>query len=141
MIWPTFGIQEPSGQSHVRGEAARIVMLPGAELPKKVVLRRSESVVATLEVKKSAAGVWLAMLSTNWELVRARRSMAARKRAYERTRSGLPFQSVHPLVEGARRTACEPLVQPTKLAPSSETSPLLSTYIPPPYCASWGGQA
>ena len=78
MIRPTFGIQEPSGQSHVRGEAARIVMLPGAELPKKVVLRRSEPEVATLEVKKSAAGVWLAILSTNCELVRARRSMPLR---------------------------------------------------------------
>ena len=78
MIWPTFGIQEPSGQSHVRGEAARIVLLPGAELPKKVVLRRSEPEVATLEAKKSAAGVWLAMLSTNCELVRARRSMPLR---------------------------------------------------------------
>ena len=78
MIWPTFGIQEPSGQSHVRGEAARTVMLPGAELPKKVVLRRSEPEVATLEVKKSAAGVWLAILSTNCELVRARRSMPLR---------------------------------------------------------------
>ena len=77
MIWPTFGIQEPSGQSHVRGEAARIVMLPGAELPKKVVLRRSES-VAMREVKKSAAGDASAVLSTNCELVRARRSMAVR---------------------------------------------------------------
>ena len=78
MIWPTFGIQEPSGQSHVRGEAARIVMFPGAELPKKVVLRRIESVAAMREVKKSAAGVWLAMLSTNCELVRAKRSTAVR---------------------------------------------------------------
>ena len=79
MIWPTFGIQDPSGQSHVRGEAARIVMNLGAELPKKVVLRRSESVAATLEeVKKSAAGVPLAMLSTNCELVRARRSTTPR---------------------------------------------------------------
>ena len=78
MIWPTFGIQEPSGQSHVRGEAARIVMFPGAELPKKVVLRRIESEAAMREEKKSAAGVWLAMLSTNCELVRARRSMACR---------------------------------------------------------------
>jgi len=76
--WPTFGIQEPSGQSHVRGEAARIVMFPGAELPKKVVLRRIESVAAMREVKKSAAGVWLAMLSTNCELVRAKRSTAMR---------------------------------------------------------------
>ena len=78
MIWPTFGIQDPSGQSHVRGEAARIVMLPVAELPKKVVLRRSESVVATLEVKKSAAGALLATLSTNCKLVRARRSTPVR---------------------------------------------------------------
>jgi len=77
-IWPTFGIQEPSGQSHVRGEAARIVMLPGAELPKKVVLRRIESEAAMREEKKSAAGVWLAMLSTNCELVRARRSILRR---------------------------------------------------------------
>ena len=77
MIWPTFGIQEPSGQSHVRGEAARIVMFPGAELPKKVVLRRSES-VAMREVKKSAAGDASAVLSTNCELVRARRSMPLR---------------------------------------------------------------
>ena len=77
MIWPTFGIQDPSGQSHVRGEAARIVMLPGAELPKKVVLRRSES-VAMPEVKKSAAGDASAVLSTNCELVRARRSMPLR---------------------------------------------------------------
>ena len=53
-------------------------MFPGAELPKKVVLRRSEPEVATLEVKKSAAGGWLAMLSTNCELVRARRSMPLR---------------------------------------------------------------
>ena len=78
MIWPTFGIQDPSGQSHVRGEAARIVMSPGAELPKKVVLRRIEPEVATLEVKKSAAGVRLAILSTICELVRARRSMPLR---------------------------------------------------------------
>ena len=78
MIWPTFGIQDPSGQSHVRGEAARIVMLPGAELPKKVVLRRSESAAATLELNKSAAGVWLATLSTHCELVRDRRPMALR---------------------------------------------------------------
>ena len=78
MIWPTFGIQDPSGQSHVRGEAARIVMFPGAELPEKVVLRRIEPEVAMLEVKKSAAGVPLAMLSTNCELVRAKRSMPAR---------------------------------------------------------------
>ena len=78
MIWPTFGIQDPSGQSQVRGEAARIVMFPGAELPKKVVLRRIESVAAMREVKKSAAGVWLAMLSTNCELVRAKRSTAVR---------------------------------------------------------------
>ena len=116
-------------------------MFPGAELPKKVVLRRIEPEEATLEVKKSAAGVWLATLSTNCELVRARRPMPARARAYKRTQSGLPFQSVHPLVEGARGTACVPLVQPTKLAPSSETSPLLYTFIPPPNCASWGGQA
>ena len=78
MIWPTFGIQEPSGQSHVRGEAARIVMFPGAELPKKVVLRRSESEPAMPELKKSAAGVRPAMLSTNCELVSARRSMPVR---------------------------------------------------------------
>ena len=78
MIWPTFGIQDPSGQSHVRGEAARIVMSPGAKLPKKVVLRRSESVVAMREVKKSAAGDASAVLSTNCELVRARRSMPLR---------------------------------------------------------------
>ena len=141
MIWPTFGIQDPSGQSHVRGEAARIVMFPGAELRKKVVLRRIESVAAMPEAKKSAAGGWLAMLSANCELVRARRSMPLRKRAYKRTQSGLPFQSVHPLVEGARGTAREPLVQPTTLDPSSETSPLFHTDIPPPSCASWGGQA
>ena len=78
MIWPTFGIQDPSGQSQARSEAARIVMLPGAELPKKVVLRRIEPEVATLEVKKSAAGVPLAMLSTNCVLARARRSMLVR---------------------------------------------------------------
>ena len=78
MIWPTFGIQDPSGQSQVRGEAARIVMLPGAELPEKVVLRRIEPEAAMRDTKKSAAGVWLAMLSTNCELVRARRSTAER---------------------------------------------------------------
>ena len=78
MIWPTFGIQDPGGQSHVKGEAARIMMLPGAELPKKVVLRRIEPEVATLEVKKSAAGDVSAVLSTNCELVRARRSMPLR---------------------------------------------------------------
>ena len=78
MIWPTFGIQDPSGQSHVRGEAARIVMFPGAELRKKVVLRRIESVAAMPEAKKSAAGVWLAILSTKCELVRARRSTPLR---------------------------------------------------------------
>ena len=118
-----------------------MVMLPGSELPKKVVLRRSESEVATLEVKKSAAGDASAVLSTNCELVRARRSMPKRKRAYKRTQSGLPFQSVHPLVEGARGTACVPLVQPKKLAPSSATPPLFSTCIPPPDCASWGAKA
>jgi len=48
---PTFGIQEPSGQSHVRGEAARIVTLPSAVLRRKVVLLRVESETATLEVK------------------------------------------------------------------------------------------
>ena len=53
-------------------------MLPGAELPKKVVLRRVESEAAMREEKKSAAGVWLAMLSTNCELVRAKRSTAVR---------------------------------------------------------------
>ena len=116
-------------------------MSPGAELPEKVVLRRSESVAPTLEVKKSAAGDASAVLSTNCELVRARRSIPRRKRAYKRTQSGLPLQSVHPLVEGARGTACEPLVQSLKLALSSETSPLLSTNKPPPNCASWGGQA
>ena len=78
MIWPTFGIQDPSGQSHVRGEAARIVMFPGAELRKKVVLRRSESEPAMPEAKKSAASVWLAILSTKCELVRARRSTPLR---------------------------------------------------------------
>ena len=78
MNWPTFGIQEPSGQSQARSEAARIVMLPGAELPKKVVLRRIEPEAATLEVKKSAAGVSLAVLSTNCELARARRPTASR---------------------------------------------------------------
>ena len=78
MIWPTFGIQDPGGQSHVRGEAARIVMFPGAELPKKVVLRRIEAEAPTPEVKKSAAGARPAMLSTNCELVRARRSIPLR---------------------------------------------------------------
>ena len=53
-------------------------MFPDAELPKKVVLRRIESVAAMREVKKSAAGVWLAMLSTNCELVRAKQSTAVR---------------------------------------------------------------
>ena len=53
-------------------------MSPGAELPKKVVLRRIEPEVATLEEKKSAAGVWLAILSTNCEVVRARRSIPLR---------------------------------------------------------------
>ena len=79
MNWPTFGIQDPSGQSQARSEAARIVMLPGAELPKKVVLRRIESVApTTLEVKKSAGGDASAVLWTNCELARARRSMAVR---------------------------------------------------------------
>ena len=52
-------------------------MFPGAELPEKVVLRRSES-VAMPEVKKSAAGDVSAVLSTNCELARARRSMPLR---------------------------------------------------------------
>ena len=78
MNWPTFGIQDPSGQSQARSEAARIVMLPGAELPKKVVLRRIEPEKAMREEKKSAAGDVSAVLSTNCELVRARRSMPLR---------------------------------------------------------------
>ena len=53
-------------------------MFPSAELRKKVVLRRIESVAAMPEAKKSAAGVWLAILSTKCELVRARRSTPLR---------------------------------------------------------------
>ena len=53
-------------------------MLPGAELPEKVALRRIEPEAAMREAKKSAAGVPLAMLSTNCELVRARRSIPRR---------------------------------------------------------------
>ena len=52
--------------------------MPGAEMREKVVLRRIEPEAATLEVNKSAAGALLATLSTNCELVRAKRSTAVR---------------------------------------------------------------